>query len=238
MPRSKDTAAKLKEHLKSRGVDLVGIADLANVPTFETIPPDLASPFCRAISLAIRLSDPIVDAITISDPTPAYAQHYRAVNGVLDSLTDHTVSHIKTQGYLALSIPASRTVDKEGFRAAASHKVLAQAAGLGWIGKSQLLVNADLGPRLRLATVFTNWPLTSDEPVAERCGNCITCIAACPAGAIEGRERNTDRPGEKYLFHLQKCDERLRFFARKPQIGSRVCGLCVQACPWGKVKDR
>ena len=61
------------------------------------------------------------------------------------------------------------------------HKTAATQAGLGWIGKTALFVSPRLGPRLRLATVFTDAELPVGEPVTEgRCGSCRRCVDACP----------------------------------------------------------
>jgi len=43
-------------------------------------------------------------------------------------------------------------------------------AGLGWIGRNNLLVNEELGSQFRLASVLTNMPLKIDKPVKNGCG--------------------------------------------------------------------
>ncbi|OFY64528.1 MAG: hypothetical protein A2V64_08625 [Bacteroidetes bacterium RBG_13_43_22] len=37
-----------------------------------------------------------------------------------------------------------------------SHKMVATRAGLGWIGKSDLLISREFGPRLRLVSMLLN----------------------------------------------------------------------------------
>ncbi len=66
-----------------------------------------------------------------------------------------------------------------------SHKAVARMAGLGWQGKSLLLINPEYGPRVRLVTILTDMPLTPDGPVKNRCGACLECVQACPASAIK-----------------------------------------------------
>ena len=75
-----------------------------------------------------------------------------------------------------------------------SHKLAAHLAGLGWIGKSCLLVTLEVGPRVRWASVLTDAPLMAGEPLEERCGECRGCVEVCPAGAFSGRSFFFDEP--------------------------------------------
>jgi len=68
-------------------------------------------------------------------------------------------------------------------------KRLAVMAGLGQQGKNTLILDPNVGHRIRLAALWTNAPLTSTGPgVHERrepplCQSCNMCIDACP---VEG----------------------------------------------------
>jgi epoxyqueuosine reductase len=75
-----------------------------------------------------------------------------------------------------------------------SHKLVAHLAGLGWIGKSCLLVTLEVGPRVRWASVLTDAPLMAGEPLEERCGECRGCVEVCPVGAFSGRSFFSDEP--------------------------------------------
>jgi epoxyqueuosine reductase len=61
---------------------------------------------------------------------------------------------------------------------------LAAAAGLGWIGKSTMLLAPGAGPWVLLGVVATTLDLEPGTPLRKTCGNCTRCIAACPTGAI------------------------------------------------------
>ena len=55
--------------------------------------------------------------------------------------------------------------------------------GLGWIGKTALFVSPQFGPAVRLATVFTDLDLPAGDALVEgNCGDCRSCVDACPAG--------------------------------------------------------
>lgn len=61
---------------------------------------------------------------------------------------------------------------------------LAAAGGMGWQGKSTMLLAPGVGPWLMLGAIATTLPLEADEPLNKTCGSCTRCIVACPTGAI------------------------------------------------------
>ena len=101
-----------------------------------------------------------------------------------------------------------------------SQKVLGHLAGLGWIGKSLLLISPDWGPRIRLGTLFTQDDLeATGAPCVGDCGDCTVCAEVCPSGAIGAKG-----------YDVAKCrsvvtDEKGNY--------KTFCGLCMQVCPRG-----
>ena len=61
---------------------------------------------------------------------------------------------------------------------------LAARAGLGWLGKSTMLLAPGLGPWTLLGAVATTLAIAPDAPLRKSCGSCTRCIVACPTGAI------------------------------------------------------
>ena len=62
----------------------------------------------------------------------------------------------------------------------------AAEAGLGWHGKSTMLIDEKLGTWFFLAEILTTLDLPQDAPVRNRCGTCERCITACPDGSPAG----------------------------------------------------
>ena len=230
------STAELKKFCRDSGADIAGIADLALFREgWTTIPADILFPYTRAVSVAVRLDDDIMDSI--SDlPTGSYAEHYRAVNADLERLTARIEEWIVGRGYRAEAIPASKIEDTEKLLGSVSHKAVARMAGIGWQGKSLLIVSPEHGPRMRLATVLTDMPLLTDKPLEQRCGTCRECTKACPAAAIRNVTSQGRYQGREEALDFNRCADRTFANSQLPGIGARICGVCVRACPYGKPK--
>jgi epoxyqueuosine reductase len=109
----------------------------------------------------------------------------------------------------------------------------AAAAGIGWHGKSTMLINTRLGTWFFLAEILTTLDLPADSAVRDRCGSCSRCIDACPTGAITAPHHVDARRCISYLTieHKSAIPVELR-----PLIGDRIfgCDDCLTACPWNR----
>jgi len=202
------------------GFDLFGVADVSGMRGDFLIEPETRDRFGLAVSLGKRLSDAVLEDIR-DHPTQVYFHHYRQMNFFLDRGALLVADHIQKQGFRSLAIAASQILDWERQRAHVSHKHIGRAAGLGWFGRNNLLVNSGLGARFRLVTVLTDMPLEPAMPLDRDCGPCRACAAACPAGAIGDTREAFD--------HLA-CYETLREFRKKGYTSQFICGICVRDC--------
>jgi epoxyqueuosine reductase len=122
----------------------------------------------------------------------------------------------------------------------------AERAGLGFLGKSGMLISRQFGGWLLLAAILTRVELDADEPLSLRirppatgarvgllCGKCVRCIAACPTQAIVA-------PG---LLDARRCIsyqtiENKALIPRelRPGIGDHIygCDVCLEVCPWNR----
>jgi epoxyqueuosine reductase QueG len=195
------------------GADFFGVADLSTVKdTITEQGSSFVADYPKAISIGVRLPDAIVDALPDRD-NPAVAVNYRHAYDItnlrLDLLTSKLASIIQQDGYKALAIPASERYDNERICAVFSHKLAANLAGLGWIGKSCLFVTPEAGPRVRWATVLTDAPLeVTGEPIESKCVDCNECVEICPVSAFTGEPFRENEP-RKVRYDARKCEEYL-----------------------------
>ncbi|MCL6451814.1 MAG: hypothetical protein K6T75_11025, partial [Acetobacteraceae bacterium] len=139
-----DAASELLDLARAWGADLAGQARMGRV---------------LALSLGVGLSRVVIDGVRRAKrPTLAYAQHYQAVNALLDQIALRLSRAAEARGLDAQPVPASQYQDRERLLGAFPHKTAAVCAGLGWIGRSGLLLVPGLGPRVRLATVLVILP--------------------------------------------------------------------------------
>lgn len=113
------------------------------------------------------------------------------------------------------------------------HKTIATRSGIGWIGKSALLVTKEFGSAVRISSILTNAPLKADKPINEsRCGSCMTCTKACPGQAVKGRNWSVGVEREDY-YDPELCYKKAReIAARVLNKEITLCGKCIYVCPY------
>lgn len=109
-------------------------------------------------------------------------------------------------------------------------------AGLGELGRHGLLIHEDYGPRLQLAAVTTDLPLTVDEPVdigvEDFCRLCMKCARNCPSYSISFGDKVVINGVEKWAISVDSC-YKSRMAGRGDWI---ACLVCVCSCPYNKRK--
>lgn len=228
---------RIKARIADLGADLVGVADTALFEDLQTDPADLLAPYPRAVSIAVSLPRAVFAPI-VTQPTRIYSSVYQTANRLLDEIAFKASKLLQTDGYMSLPIPASQVLDKKRWHSAISHKAVARMAGLGWQGKNLLLITRQYGSRIRLVTILTRAPLEPDAPVQNQCGKCTQCQDACPVGAIKGINTSDHYASRNEALYFDRCVEKLTVeFAALPDIGAPICGICINACPFGQKEN-
>jgi len=227
MASERDLAKTVKEFIFALGASEVGFADLSAV---EDGP---SAEFDRGISIIAALDPDIIRDIAIS-PSLQYCEEYQRINDLLNEIGSETVKFLNSSGFRACTAPStSRDYLPGKFLVAPfSHKKAATLAGLGWIGKNDLLVTRKYGSAIRLNTVFTDAPLETGDAVQQSyCGDCSKCIEACPAGALKGVNWNTGI-GREEIMNIRDCHSKTVEYASLLKIDPLLCGTCISVCPW------
>ncbi|MEI7832086.1 MAG: 4Fe-4S dicluster domain-containing protein [bacterium] len=214
------------------GVDFFGVADIcAQREAFARVWPASLADISTGIVVGLHLDDAVVDQLLgPAETVPAeeyWSRCYRDINDRLDLIVFGLAELLVAQGYRGVVIPATLKVDADGLLGPFTHKAIARLAGLGWIGKSCMLITPQVGPRVRWATVLTDAPLPgSGAPLKGRCGSCRACVDICPVSAYTGRPFAVDEP-VALRFDTHRCQAHLK--------SAPVCGKCLAVCPWGRI---
>jgi epoxyqueuosine reductase QueG len=116
----------------------------------------------------------------------------------------------------------------EGF----STKESARRAGLGWMGRSNLLVTPEFGPQINMIAFFLDAPLEEGQPIDQsRCGNCRNCVDNCPLHVIKGKLWMPGIKREEQVDFETCSKTRLKTYEH---LGRKItCAKCVISCPHG-----
>lgn len=131
-----------------------------------------------------------------------------------DALADFAADYLRKKNFEAYSQSESN-IEKTGFYDTTTkstplpHKTIALKAGLGWIGKHNLLVTPEYGSAISMCTVLTNAPLETigNEVAASQCRSCSVCTKVCPAKVLKGTtwEKGTSRDEIIDVHHCTTC---------------------------------
>jgi len=109
-------------------------------------------------------------------------------------------------------------------------------AGLGWQGKSTMMLSPGVGPWQLIGTIYTSKEFKPSEKTHQNCGDCNYCQVSCPTGALN----------EDYVLNANLC---IAYWLQSPNIiprdmrvliGNRLygCDECLVSCPPGQREVR
>ena len=148
----------------------------------------------------------------------ATADHYQPVREIAEAIANRLM---EAGHHAATLIDDNRLVDR----------AVAARAGLGWIGKSTMVLTPGHGPWMLLGSVVTNARLATTPPMIRDCGTCEACIPACPTGAITNSGLDASKCISTWLQTPGSIPRWIR-----PHIGRRIygCDECLTSCPPGQ----
>ena len=169
--------------------------------------------------------------------------HHQTIQTVPSALSGAATGQGYSRDIIAV-LSITQYIRNLGYRAVASLNdtalsiPLAIQAGLGQYGRHGLLITPEFGPRVRIAKIFTDLPLNSDEPidfgVTETCNVCRRCSDGCPVKAIPAHapdykvnEISHLKGVKKWTIDAKKC---FQFWANQ----GTDCSICIRVCPYNK----
>ncbi len=201
--------------IKKLEIDTYGIADMNLLKEMETgIPTDLEK-FLNMFPYAIVLG-------------AQYGKLGKKASGAerslfLEDAAFSIMDYLESKGYRQLIIHTEDEFDPINRLGFMSLKILAKTAGLGWQGRSLLIISPEYGPLHRLIAILTDIPLQVNKAIKNECGNCGNCIEACPQNALTFVAFNDHPLYREDVLDIKTC------------LGDNGCLVCISSCPWLKI---
>jgi epoxyqueuosine reductase len=169
-----DTLKELEEYAHKLGVTDIGYTRVNPRHIFK----GFKLLFPNAMVFTMEMNK---DKIKAAPSMPSFIEIFRTYHQ-LGVIVNREAEFLRDRGCNALAGPA--------IGGDVNYIPVAVDAGIGYSGKSGLLITKENGPRIRLAAVFTdieNLPFAQENPhpwVRDYCEKCNLCIVKCPADAI------------------------------------------------------
>lgn len=209
-----DETNELTSFVKGLGVDLVGIADLHSLKGMPLGIPSDAARFLDHFHSAIVMGAQLGKLGSSASGTETSMFLERAAMEVVDRL--------EVERRHVLAVHTEDEFDPVKRVGLMSLKVLAKAAGLGWQGRSLLVVSPEYGPVHRWIGVLTDMKLHNGTAVDNQCGDCALCVEECPTGALKLVEFDDHPVSREDVLDIGLCR------------GDDGCTECLTVCPWAQ----
>lgn len=185
---------QIKNIAFSLGADLCGIAGMDR---FDDAPrgyhPCDVLPSCQSvISFACRFP---AGVLACKSAVP-YTRVRNSITAKMDAIALDLCIELDKKGVAAIPIPTNESQwdnTTERWRSIVSQKHIAQAAGLGTIGRHSLLITPQFGSMVWLGAVLTEANLEPDAVLERICNDCNLCVGTCPVNALERQEIDQQR---------------------------------------------
>ena len=215
----------LKIKLENQGADFIRFVNISGLTESQN------KDYPHAVLFGLHLSPAYLEKVT---RTPDYVKNmvrhqsmdedeFNLKEQRTDQIADGIAAWLREKGYSAYSqsetnIETTGYYNKETRTTPLPHKTIAGLAGLGWIGKHNLLVTREYGSAVSMCLVLTDAPLdtVSQDPLPCQCGKCRICQDACPVDAIKGRTWSPESSRDD-LVDVYSCT---------------TCLMCMVLCPW------
>ena len=217
---------ELKSFLLKNGADKVGFANLKSLDN------NIRENYDYGIVIGLKYSKESI-LNNKNEDLKKYYEEFNLINKKLDNLAISTKEFLGEKGFQSLAKLRDTVEIDKNYSSKLPHKTLATLAGIGWIGKSGLLLTNDFGSAIRFISILTNAQLDCGKPIeTSQCPyTCNICGNVCPANAISGRlwMKGIDRDS---FYNADACKKSASKLAKeKLNVEESICGLCISNCP-------
>ncbi len=206
---------QLEQICVKAGADVFGCADLPVIRHFSknNRPEKLLAGVQTVVVVGIHLYDLVLDAW--SQP-PGIGKGNQFADQILEGICYRAKDFLADHDYACVVVSYGGLLLKE----------VAVVAGIGPIGKNNLLLTPRFGPQVRLRALVTTAPLKCGTPIitSEYCTSCQKCIDACPAHAFGQGHYDREKCETFQLSHLRHLST----------FSTIWCNTCIEACPVGR----
>jgi len=190
-----------EQTIKNNGADFVGFVDAS------VLPPDAVDGYSCVIFFGKALSKEYINALRANEQPKT--KEVLNIERKMDKLALKVAELLEAEGY--------NSITKLKF-GRLPHKTVALSAGLGFIGKNNLLVTQQYGCAVLFGKVLTTAPFEtmSKTPLEPQCGDCNICVDVCQSNALRGTTWNITTKREDMMVR-KHCN---------------LCLKCLFLCPY------
>ncbi|MFX1339499.1 MAG: hypothetical protein ACFFDK_12875 [Promethearchaeota archaeon] len=177
------------------------------------------------ISIGIFYAPDIIDCINVNrndiidlNRWNLYSDEYQHINDMLKVISKNIADEFNGIAYTPTTGTPSEQIKnvKDYYYKTISHRLVAEYAGVGWRGKSELIITEEKGPTIRFTSILINIPMIQGLKLESKCGECTACLEVCPI--LKNKE------------FLEDYRENCRKFLINLGLKHEVCGKCIKAC--------
>ncbi len=192
------------------------------------------SPYAERFASALVFAVPYGGQITAETYTEeGFEGGIQSARGRLEGVAAQIESVLREHG-VRYWVPPVAQENETDLLAPFSFKFAGVHAGIGWIGKNDVVITRRYGPRVRLSAILIDAPFAYGTPVtrSECPDECTACVDVCPCKALKNHSWTIDTQRDE-MIDYHRCNRMRSAFI--PRLGRKsACGLCLAVCPFGQ----
>lgn len=222
---------EIENELRNRGAELIRFVSISHLDENQN----------RQLPNAIVFTLPLTaEYLKMVFDIPDYVQariddnynfdddEYTQTEHKAGEIADELAKFLTERGYKAISqsdakLFADDVLNHETKESVLPHKTVALLGGLGWIGKSNLLITPEYGAAQCLGTILTDAPLETvlHKPLYPKCGSCITCVNICEREVLKGKIWSSSVSRDE-IVNIHGCSTCLKCLVHCPRTQTYI----------------